>query len=120
MAKRKKVEESTTKSLTGGLPAEAVQSESPAADYVIDAEGIPALLAQFHRTANAFQSVLFAGEGCKDLSMLEFACAQALDAVRPGGVLYVPERLAKIYPISRLNPTSVDGHPGYLQVKKKI
>ena len=52
--------------------------------------------------------------------MLEFACARALDAVCPGGVLYIPERLAKIIPISQLHPTPVDDYPGYLQVKKEI
>ena len=120
MAKRKKIEENTQKSPPGGLPADNIQSGSPAANYVVDTEAIPALLAQFHHTANAFQSVLFLGEGCRDLSMMEFACARALDAVCPGGVLYIPERLAKIIPISQLHPTPVDDYSGYLQVKKEI
>ena len=90
------------------------------ADYVLDASNTKAFLGQLHRKVAVYQSVLFTGEGLTDAALLVIACARAWDAVKPGGVLYIPKSMATVYPVSRLEAVPVEEHPGYLRVFKEI
>ena len=97
-----------------------VEETALVADYVLDASNTKAFLGQLHRKVEVYQSVLFTGEGLTDAALLVIACARAWDAVKPGGVLYIPKSMATVYPVSRLGAVPVEEHPGYLRVFKEI